>query len=158
MNFEHLLAQYGVYLTTLVISLVAGFVPIDIMEVYLVWVAALTPRSLGLPIVAIATFGQMVGKTVLYLAASGALNLTVKKGNSRLAAVREKIANWRYGIGLLVLMSASVGIPPFYWVTLAAGAGRLRLPFFIVAGSAGRFARFGLFVFFPYLIKGLLHH
>jgi len=158
MNFEHMLVHYGVYITTLVISLVAGFVPIDIMEVYLVWVAAMTPRSLGLPIVALATLGQMTGKTVLFLAASGALKLTIKKPNSRLQGVREKIANWRYGISLLVLLSASVGIPPFYWVTIAAGAGRLKLPFFIAAGSAGRFVRFGLFVFFPYLIKGLLHH
>jgi membrane protein YqaA with SNARE-associated domain len=157
MNFEHMLAHYGIYLTTLVISLIAGFVPIDIMEVYLVWVAALTPRSQGLPIVALATLGQMTGKTVLYLAASGALKISVRKPNARLQAVREKIANWRYGIGLLVLLSASVGIPPFYWVTIAAGAGRLKLPFFLVAGSVGRFARFGLFVFFPYLIKGLLH-
>jgi membrane protein YqaA with SNARE-associated domain len=157
MNFEQMLSHYGVYLTTIVISLIAGFVPIDIMEVYLVWVAALTPRSQGLPIVALATLGQMTGKTVLYLAASGALKISVRKPNARLQAVREKIANWRYGISLLVLLSASVGVPPFYWVTIAAGAGRLKLPYYLAAGSAGRFARFGLCVFFPYLIKGLLH-
>jgi membrane protein YqaA with SNARE-associated domain len=157
MNFEQMLNHYGIYVTTLAVSLVAGFVPIDIMEVYLVWVAALTPRSQGLPIVALATVGQMTGKAVLFLAASGVLKLSIKKPSAKMNAVREKIANWRYGISLLVLLSASVGIPPFYWVTIAAGAGRLKLPFFLVAGFAGRFVRFGLFVFFPYLIKGLLH-
>jgi len=157
MNFEQLLDHFGVYVTTLVVSLVAGFIPLDIMEVFLASVAAVTPRSQALPIVALAALGQMTGKTIIFLAASGVLKLSLKKRSDKLQRIQEKIASWKYGIGALVLVSAAVGIPPFYWVTIAAGAARLNLPFYIAAGYAGRFVRFGLVVFFPHLIKGLLH-
>jgi membrane protein YqaA with SNARE-associated domain len=156
MNFEHLFLQYGIYLTTLIVSLVAGVLPVDIMEVYLVWVAALTPRSEAVPIVLLATFGQMVGKTIFYLAAAGILKVSIKKAGEKIQAVQAKIARSRYGAGLILFSSAFLGFPPFYWTSIAAGACRISFPLFLATGFVGRFLRFGLFVFFPHLIKSLV--
>jgi membrane protein YqaA with SNARE-associated domain len=157
MDFEQLLLHYGIYLTTLIVSLVAGVLPIDIMEVYLVWVAALTPRSQAIPILLLATLGQMVGKTIFYFAAAGILKISIKKPSDKIRAVQEKIARSRYGAGLVIFASAFLGFPPFYWTSVAAGVCRISFPLFLTVGFAGRFLRFGIFVFFPHLIKGIIH-
>ena len=156
MDFESLLLRYGIYLTTLIVSLVAGVLPIDIMEVYLVWVAALTPRSLAIPIVLLATVGQMVGKTIFYFAAAGIIKVSIKKPSEKIRAIQERIARSRHGAGIVLFASAFLGFPPFYWASVAAGICRISFPLFLVTGFIGRFLRFGLFVFFPHLIKGII--
>ncbi|MFZ2054688.1 MAG: VTT domain-containing protein [Candidatus Aminicenantales bacterium] len=156
MNFEALLLQYGIYLTTLIVSLVAGVLPIDIMEVYLVWVAALTPRSQAIPILLLATLGQMIGKTIFYLAAAGILKISIKKPGEKIRAVQAKIARSRYGAGVILFSSAFLGFPPFYWTSITAGICRISFPLFLTTGFVGRFLRFGVFVFFPHLIKGII--
>jgi membrane protein YqaA with SNARE-associated domain len=157
MNFEQLLLRYGIYLTTLIVSLVAGVLPIDIMEVFLIWVAALTPRSQAVPILLLATLGQMVGKTIFYFAAAGILKISIKKPSYKIRAVQEKIARSRYGAAFVIFASAFLGFPPFYWTSVAAGVCRINFPLFLTVGFAGRFLRFGIFVFFPHLIKGIIH-
>ena len=42
----------------------------------------------------------------------------------------------------VVFASAAVGLPPFYGVSLASGVLGMRLPIFLVSGSAGRCVRF----------------
>jgi membrane protein YqaA with SNARE-associated domain len=156
MNFEQLLLHYGIYLTTLIVSLVAGVLPIDVMEIYLVWVAALTPRSQAIPILLLATLGQMIGKTIFYFAAAGILKVSIKKPGEKIRAVQERIARSRYGAGFVLFASAFLGFPPFYWTSVASGICRISFPLFLATGFIGRFLRFGVFVFFPHLIKGII--
>lgn len=53
------------------------------------------------------------------------------------------LAQPRAGTGV-VLLSASVGLPPLAAVSVVAGAARLRLPLFIAGCLVGRLARFAL--------------
>jgi membrane protein YqaA with SNARE-associated domain len=43
-----------------------------------------------------------------------------------------------------VFTSAAVGLPPFYGVSLAAGALGMRTRSFVLSGAAGRLVRFGV--------------
>lgn len=152
-DFEHLIGRYGLYLTTYVVGVVSGFIPVVNLEVYLVWVAALTPSSQAVAITVLATFGQMTAKTAMYLASAGILKISVKKPGKKLQAVQMKMAQWQHRMGLFMFTSASLGIPPFYVVSVASGICRVPLQVFIIWGFAGRFLRFAITVFFPHLLK-----
>jgi membrane protein YqaA with SNARE-associated domain len=156
-NFESLIGRFGLYLTTYVVGVVSGFVPVVNLEVYLVWVAALTPASQGLAITFLATVGQMTAKTAMYLAGAGILKISVRKPGKKLQAVQMKMAQWKHRMGLFMFSSASLGVPPFYVVSIASGICRVPLQVFIIWGFAGRFLRFAVTVFFPHLLKGIFH-
>jgi membrane protein YqaA with SNARE-associated domain len=56
----------------------------------------------------------------------------------------------------LVLVSALTGLPPFFLITLVAGAVKMNLALFLTAGTAGRLVRFGALVTLPQLVLSLL--
>lgn len=151
-----MLLHYGLYLTTFIVAVISGVVPVVNIEIYLVWVAALTPSSLGVPITVLAAAGQMIGKTIMYLAAAGILKISVKEPGEKMASIKKKFESWKDRLSLFLFLSAFSGFPPFYVVSLAAGALRINFWRFLVAGLAGRLLRFALIVFFPHLIKGLI--
>jgi membrane protein YqaA with SNARE-associated domain len=155
MNFEHLITRYGLYLTTFIVAVISGFVPVVNIEIYLVWVAALTPTSQAIEITLLATFGQMTAKTLMYLAGAGVLKISVRKPGKKLRAVQMKMAEWQHRMGIFLFSSAFLGVPPFYVVSIASGICRVPLPVFIIWGLIGRLLRFAIAVFFPHLIKGL---
>jgi membrane protein YqaA with SNARE-associated domain len=157
MNFEHLITQYGLYLSTYIIAVISGFVPVVNIEVYLVWVAALTSRTQGIPITVLATLGQMTAKTLMYLGGAGIVKITLRKPEEKMAAVRKKFERWKNQTSLFIFLSAFLGVPPFYIVSIVSGGLKIKLPHFLIPGLAGRFLRFALFVFFPHLIKGIFH-
>jgi membrane protein YqaA with SNARE-associated domain len=155
MDFEALIARYGLYLTTYIVAVISGFVPVVNVEVFLVWVAALTPRSQAVGITLLATLGQMTAKTIMYLAAAGVLKISVKKPGKKLQAVQMKMAAWQHRMGLFLFSSASLGVPPFYVVSIASGICRVPIAVFLIWGLAGRLIRFAVTVFLPHLLKGL---
>lgn len=154
MDFEHWIGRYGLYLTTYVVGVISGFVPVVNLEVFLVWVAALTPSSQAVAITVLATFGQMTAKTAMYLAGAGFLKISVKKPGKKLQAVQTKMAQWQHRMGLFMFISAFLGVPPFYVVSIASGMCRVPLQVFVIWGFAGRLLRFAIVVFFPHLLKG----
>jgi membrane protein YqaA with SNARE-associated domain len=104
---------------------------------------AVTTHELGV-LVVIATVGQMLGKCFLYWAA----RRTTAAPGSRAAAV---VARWggrfmdrpAHATGL-VLVSSSLGLPPFFGITLLAGAMKMKFSSFVLAGTAGRLVHFSL--------------
>jgi membrane protein YqaA with SNARE-associated domain len=155
MNFEHLITRYGLYLTTFIVAVISGFVPVVNIEIYLVWVAALTPRSQAISITLLATLGQMTAKTLMYLAGAGVVKISVKKPGKKLRAVQMKMAEWQHRMGIFMFSSAFLGVPPFYVVSIASGICRIPLSVFLIWGFMGRLLRFAIAVFAPHLIKGL---
>ncbi len=105
---------------------------------------------------AIAAIGQLAGKTLFYLAGRGVLplprllpasihagaNSSLPHRESRtaraLARWKKRIEDQRWLAPVFVGTSASVGLPPFALVSAAAGALRISLPVFLIAGLAGR--------------------
>lgn len=140
-------AAVGVYVGSFAIAIVSGVVPIVNAELYLIGIVLAiggVPEALLLGVLVAA--GQMVGKGVLFQTARGASQLAGRRTprlEAKLERVRTKVARWRSKPYSVTFVSAVVGLPPFYVVTLAAGI--LKIPFrrFLVVGFAGRTLRFG---------------
>ena len=122
-------------------------------EVIVLSLPAFAPSRTALVIlVLVATAGQMTGKCVLYW--------TGRKGEGVLARRRmgRILQNWRerlearpFRAVLFVLLSALTGLPPFYVMSLVAGALKMNFPAFLAVGAAGRLVRFGVLVTIPHL-------
>lgn len=132
-----------VALATFAFSLLGGLVPLLNVEAYLLSVSALSPRASVWGVALAAALGQMAAKSVLYLAGRGLLRLPLPvRWADRVAAAAARLSRAESGTATVVWASAVVGIPPFYAISVAAGALRVRFPFFFGAGLVGRFARF----------------
>jgi len=137
----------GVYLGSFAIAVVSGIVPIVNAELYLIGlVLAIGGLPEALVLAVLIAAGQMVGKGVLYQAARGATRLGTWR-TTRLAAkldhARTKVGRWRSKPYSALFVSASVGLPPLYLVTLVAGIRESRFRAFLLVGLAGRTLRFG---------------
>lgn len=148
-------ALAGLYGSCFGLSIVSALVPWVNGEILLLSMAALvhSPGKLFV-LVVLASAGQMAGKCVLYWTARGALH----SGSSRIA---KKVERWRERFEgplakrlALVFISSAVGIPPFYIISILAGAFQLDFKSFQVVGMCGRLVRFGLIVAIPYLTLG----
>lgn len=56
----------------------------------------------------------------------------------------------------MIFVSAFSGFPPFFAISVLAGAVSAPLRRFVVAGSLGRLLRFSAVVLFPDLLKDVL--
>jgi membrane protein YqaA with SNARE-associated domain len=131
MNSEELIAKVGIYGASFVVGFVSGLVPFVNSELYLVAVSSMVARPALLPIALLSASGQMVAKTIIFYAG------------------RE---DWENKADFLMLISASVGLPPFYVVSFVAGALKLHYIRFFIAGIIGRSIRFAAIVYFPQLV------
>lgn len=88
-------------------------VPIVNAEICLLSASALAPRSLVVPLIIAATFGQITGKVLMYFVARGALKLPLPWMERGIRAVEARLGNREALGGLVLFSSASAGIPPF---------------------------------------------
>ena len=145
------------FLTTFGVCALSAVVPFVNAELYLVAASAVAPRDLVGPLILSAALGQMAGKSLMYYAGVGALVLPSERLRRMVAQVEQRYRGAGTGGatlgGGIIMLSASVGLPPFYIVSIACGM--LRIPFmqFFVIGLLGRIVRFGLIVLAPQLLK-----
>ena len=112
-------------------------------------------KSALLVLVLVATAGQMTGKCVLYCAG--------RKGNRVLPGrAGQTLSKWRQHLearpsmaAVLVLVSSITGLPPFYVMTLLAGALKMNFLLYLTMGTAGRLLRFGFLVTLPQVVLSL---
>ena len=148
----------GLYLWCFALAIISALVPWMNGEVILLSLAVLARSPADLVnLVLLTSAGQMVGKCALYWIGRGALPL-------RSAWVRSTVAAWRGRFEqspskhlALVFLSSLLSIPPFYIITVLAGAFRVRFGSFFAVGACGRLIRFGLLVFIPRLALHLFH-
>jgi membrane protein YqaA with SNARE-associated domain len=136
--------------------LIGSFVPFVNTELVILSAAAIAPPGLTIPLILIAALTQMLAKSVLYMAGTGVLHLPEGRATRRLHEALALARRWPNTGTLFLFSSASVGLPPFYLVSVAAGA--LRLPFarFFLLGLVGRLLRFSAVVIVPQAIKSTL--
>lgn len=128
----------------LLATAVSGILPIVNAELLVVTAAAALP-AVGVPLVALAsTVGQMSTKFSLFAAARWAPSRLPGKAKRALERAGEPIRERDGAVSSLVFTSAATGIPPFYGVSLAAGAFGVKPWSFLASGSAGRLLRFGV--------------
>lgn len=128
------------------LTIVSALVPWVNAEVILLsFVANASSRVSVAAFIVVATMGQMVGKCLLLWMSRRALKPRVGS-TGRTAASLERLTTKLAGQPAktygLVLVSSVVGIPPFYLVTMAAGALRVNVGMFVACGGVGRLARF----------------
>ena len=148
MTVDDLVVQLGLPLATFLFCAASGVIPVLNAEIFLVGAAALSPDSSPAALALVAALGQVVAKSGMYLGGRGILKLPMGKRKADLDAVQARIERWR-SKDFLVFVSAAVGLPPFFAVSIFAGT--LRFPFgrFMLAGFLGRLLRFGLVVAVP---------
>ncbi|HSJ08344.1 MAG TPA: hypothetical protein VK928_00485 [Longimicrobiales bacterium] len=133
--------------------LIGAFVPVINTELLLLSMSAVAPPGLVVPIIVVAAIGQMIGKSVLYAAARGALALPAGRFSQHVNEAARRIGNRKAISGVLLFASASSGLPPFYFMSIAAGLMRVHFGHFLVIGTSGRLLRFAAIVLFPQVIK-----
>ena len=136
--------------TLAIVSAVLPWVNAEVVMLSAVPLAE-SPYQLG-ALVALVTLGQMTGKTIIYWASRNATR-------PRTPRLQEAIDQWRErlhrhpGSALgVMLVSATLGVPPFYIVAIAAGALNVAFGQFLAVGTFGRLAHFALLAFIPQLI------
>ncbi len=146
------------HLSCFALSIVSALVPWVNGEVLLLSLAALVTSPFHLAaLVLLASAGQMLGKCVLYWAGRGVIPLSEGRVGRAVTAWRgrfEKSSSKQMG---LVFVSSALGIPPFYVITILAGAFRVRFGRFIAVGTCGRLIRFGALILVPHLGIRLFH-
>jgi len=143
----------GVFLVTYVVALVSGFLPFVNCEAYLISVSVLSPPALVLPLTLAAALGQMTAKVLLYLSGRGVMHLPLGRYRAKLDAARVRFEQRRSRTSMFLFASAASGFPPFYVVAVLAGMLRLSFASFAIAGTLGRFVRFGVVVIVPQLVR-----
>jgi membrane protein YqaA with SNARE-associated domain len=139
------------YVFSFLYALASGLIPVVNIEVYLLAVATLT-KGAPAPILLLVTAGQMIAKYILYLSGRGLIRLPPGRIQGKVQKARDALESHPRGAGGVVLFSAITGFPPFYGMSLAAGALALPLPRFLVAATFGRLLRFTVVFFAPQLL------
>src|SRR5687768_15398152 len=141
------------FLTTFVVCAFSAVVPVVNSEIYLLAASAMAPREFAIPLILAAASGQMLGKSIMYFAGVGALSLPGERLRRMVAQVEARYRAAGTGGATLgggvILLSAVVGLPPFYVVSVACGLFRIPFAQFFVLGLFGRLVRFALIVLAP---------
>jgi membrane protein YqaA with SNARE-associated domain len=143
-----LLAMFGIYGGTFVLSVLAGLFPLINTEVYLIGLVrfGLSSSSQLAPVVIAASTGQMVAKCILYYTGRSLIEVPRGRYQKKIELLRAKIERWQHKPYLIYAISSVLGIPPLYLTVLAAGAMRLRFDAFLIIGLLGRHIRFAVIV------------
>ena len=141
--------------STFAVCLASAVFPIVHAELYLISVSAVSPSRLVLPLILAATAGQILGKVIMYFCGRGVVHLPGGRIKQKLAEVERRFSDRKGLSGLLVFVSASTGLPPFFLVTIASGMFRVPLRHFLICGGCGRLLRFAVVVMSPQAVKVL---
>ena len=129
-------------------SVVSALVPWFNGEAIALSFAVLMRSPLDLALLALmASAGQMLGKCALYYLGFGARRLRRQGDERRARAWSRRLEDGSFRAMALVFLSSTVGIPPLYLTTLAAGAVGMRFSSFVGAAALGRVVRFTAVVF-----------
>ena len=144
----------GTWLTTLVVAVLSGLIPLINIEAYLLAVAALTPSS-AWPVILITTGGQMAAKTILYHGGKHGIRPWTNRFRKKLDRAEKAMRQRPAGPDAVVFTSALTGFPPFYGVSVMAGVLGIPLARFLLVATLPRLVRFTIVFFAPRLVRDL---
>jgi len=132
------------------LAVVSAVFPWVNAEVIVLSLPAMAPSKAALVVLLLtATAGQMTGKCFLYWAGRKGNKVLSGRAGKALTRWRESLESRPAKAVLLVLISSIVGLPPFYVMTILAGALRMNFLVYLAAGTTGRLIRFGALVMLP---------
>lgn len=144
----------GTWLTTLVVSILSGIIPVINTEVYLVAVATMTPAQ-AWPIILITTLGHFIAKIILYQLGRHGVRPHAARFQRQMDKAEQAMRKHPAGIDAVVAMSGLTGFPPFYGVSVMAGVMKIPLARFLLVATPARLIRFIIVFYAPRLIKQL---
>jgi len=146
-NVDSIGGELGIYVGTFVVCFLAGLIPLINAELWLLAVTLMIASPAPLPaVVVLAAAGQMLAKVLLYYAAQGVIDLPTGRFAARVEKARAKIEKWKERPRWVLWASSILGLPPFYVISLLAGALKIRLRTFVMIGMTGRVLRFSVLV------------
>ncbi len=152
---------------TLGYSAVSALIPVLNIEVYLVGLVSQQPQLRWWLLGLVAAVGQVTGKTLFYFAGRGSLRLpdwlhrrSSHRGRGRWSRWLQRLHDRFHHTAqhrplwtvVVLLCSASVGLPPFAATALIAGLAEVPLSVFLATGLIGRFVRFSAIAASPGLL------
>ncbi len=154
MDVDQLFGPLGLYAATYAVSVVSAVFPVVSAEVYLIGVGATLSGDALVPVVLLTALGQMTGKAGLYAGGRGLLRLGPGKSQGAVERLHARVLERRGSTGALLFVSAFLGLPPFYVLSIVAGMLRVHFASFLVLGFVGRALRFALVILMPQLVGG----
>lgn len=146
----------GVYLALFVLAILSGIFPLTNAEAAMIAIGAGStydwPKLVVLAIVV--AIGQSITHTSLYFSARGLAKVGAKRRprlEARIAKAQELAVRWRKSELLLLVLGATIGVPPQALVALVAGVIGIRFRVFLAIDIAGRIARFTTIVLVAHL-------
>ncbi len=152
MNFGLLVQSVGLYLATIIVGVSSALIPFVNIEAYLLFLGYLIKDNRLVFFLLLATLFHMVGKVILYSVGRGTLKLNVFDLENRVERAKKRYKFLKVGSLWTLWLSALVGLPPFYVVTILAGTLKIKLWQFVSIGFLGRLLRFSIILFLPKLI------
>ncbi len=153
-----LVAQFGPYAATAIVAFLSGLIPVINIELYLVAIGAIASTSYPLwSLGVVAGFGQMGAKSLMFWGGGVAARRRAERKYSqdRMERLRRRMAAMNPWVLLgFTFVSALVGLPPFFLVSILAGALGMDFRLFFLTGLAGRCIRLILIVESPQAIMG----
>ena len=137
-------------------SVASGLVPFVNAEVVVAATAVAMPPGQQILAVAVCTIGQMVAKAGLYSGARWLPQRLPARARARLERASDKAKRLEHAGWTLIFVSAVVGLPPFYVISLASGAVRVNMVAFVGVGLLGRFVRFGIIAYTAVMAGGAI--
>jgi len=136
-------------LTVLVLGFASALLPVLNIEAYLAVLAAVSEVGSVWTLSFAAAVGQMAGKLIWYQIGASSLSwgwvrrkVEKPKAQARLELWRTRTQERPVLSGVLVLVSAVTGLPPFAVLAVLAGQLRMNLSLFLTLGLVGRWLRF----------------
>jgi membrane protein DedA with SNARE-associated domain len=141
----------GVYLAVFVVAILSGVFPLTNAEAALIAIGA--GSTYGVPklvvLAVIVAFGQSITHASLFFSARGLTKAGAKRRprlEAKIAKAHELAEKWHKSELLLMVLGATVGIPPQFLVALVAGVVGIRYRVFGAIDFSGRIARFATVV------------
>ena len=151
-GFEHA-GFLGLSLGCFGLTFVSAILPWLNTEIIVLSLPALarSPAELAW-LVGVAVSGHLLGKCSIYWAARRGTARPMPRLAPLMARWRTRMEGRPWAPPACLLLSATTGIPPFYVITLLAGATRVNFPSYVACGAAGLLVRFGSLALVPHLV------
>ncbi len=147
----------GIYFAMFLFAILSGVFPLANSEAALIALGAASsyewPKLLVLAV--IVALGQAVTHAMLYQSARGLATVGAKrrpKLEARIAKARALGVRWEKSELLLMILAATIGIPPQVLVALLAGVIGIRFRTFVAIDVCGRIVRFSTIVMVAHLV------
>lgn len=147
-----LLATFGLCIASGLIPLING----ELVLIGFILKAPVQSVAMTGGLVLAAGMGQMIAKIVMYYVGKGAFKLSKKKEGKFTKAIKKyqhKMEENASAPSMLLFVSAFIGLPPFYVISILAGTFNIPFMRFFLLGSVGRIMHFAVVAFFPEIWK-----